>query len=191
MAKEPKGANDDGAADDGTQEPEVQDNKIIIDGEEYDPQRALKTIQKQREAEAQLKADLAKYKAQEEAEAEEQKSLEQKLIDRDNQVLELKKELAVRNAAKTFRAQAAEAGIADPELALLAAQADGLVGDFDPETGQIEVGKVDFDKLVERHPVLQGKAPDGKPTGNAGRLGSGKVLTAGERFSRAVRGMDE
>lgn len=166
------------------------ENKIIIDGEEFDPQRALNTIRAQRAAENALKEKLRKYEEAEQKELEKQKTLEERLTEKTAKIQELEKQLVFRNTAAEFRIQALEAGIADPELALLVAEREGLLGDYNPETGKIEGGKVDFDILVERHPVLAGERKDKRPTGDAGRLGGGKVLTPGERFNRAVRGLD-
>lgn len=189
MPEAGKGA--EGAEQEPVTEPVVEDKKIEIDGEEYDPDRALKTIKAQRESEQALKEKLRKYEEAEQAAAEAEKSLEVKLADRDAEVSELRKGLALRDAADTFLAQAEDAGIADPRLALLVAKENGLFSTYDPKTGEIEVGKVDFDKLVEDHPVLQGEAPGRKPTGDAGRRTGGKTLTPGEIFNRSVRGMDD
>lgn len=181
-----------GAGDDKEKEviEKTADNKVIIDGEEFDPQRALNTIRAQRAAENELKEKLRKYEAAEQAELDKHKTLEERLAEKTAKIQELEKQLVSRNAAAEFQILAIEAGIADPELALLVAEREGLLGDYNPETGKIEGGKVDFDVLIEKHPVLAGERKDRRPTGDAGRLGGGKVLTPSEMFNRSVRGLD-
>lgn len=190
MSQGGEGAPEGGAAEGNEPKAQVQDNKIIINGEEFDPERALNTIRAQREAENELKEKLRKYEAAEQEELDKQKTLEERLAERNARIQELEKQLAARDAAADFKAQAEEAGITDPELALLVAEREGLLGEFNPETGKIEGGKVDFGKLVERHPILAGEKQERKPTGDAGRLGGGKVLTPSERFNRAIRGQE-
>lgn len=112
--------------------------KLEIDGEVFDPERAMKTIRTQREAEKELKAELAKYREAEEAEAEKKKSLETKVTERDQRISELEgtlTELAVRG---DFERAALEAGFDQDDLVLayMAAKEEGFLGEFDPKTGK-------------------------------------------------------
>lgn len=180
--------NDQSAEVEG-QEPEVEPDQ----GGEFDPERALATIRKQRAEEKRLKEQLAEARAAQEelqalkqAEADKQKSLEEKLAERDAEIQALKASIASGRTKEDFARQAVERGY-DPgqvELAYLAAKEQGLLGKYDPKTG--EVGKHDFETLEEKYPALQGE-PLGF-TGDAGRRPTGgQARTVNSAFNSVVR----
>ena len=169
-------------------EKEEGQKPILFGGEVFDPERAMKTIQAQRESENELKEALAVYKAAEQAEEDAKKSAAEKLVERDARIQTLEEVAAYRDAADSFKSQAEEAGISDPELALLVAKENGLLGDYDPKTGKVKIGKVDFDKLLEEHPVLAGDGTKRTDSGDAGRVGHKTALTRNDLFNAAVRG---
>lgn len=193
MVKDDAAAATDAAegntGDEAGKEETNDDKELLLDGKPFDPERAMATILKQRKSEEALKEELAEFRAQEEAKREAEKSLEQRLIEKDNKILELESGRALDRSYAAFKAEAEEAGIADPDLALLVAKEDGLLGDYDPKTGKVKKHKVDFDSLVEEHPVLAGsKASQERVPGDAGRVGGKEPRTLGAQFNRAVRG---
>jgi hypothetical protein len=178
-------AEDAKVADESAETEENENEETPAPEDDFDKERALKTIRAQREEEKRLKAELAKYKAEEEAELEKQKSLEQRLADRDADIQQLKGRLANQLVEQSFKEEAREKGIADPDLAFLAAEKAGLLGDYDPETGN--VGAHNFDKLSERFPTFEPKEAGTGPTGDAGRRGKATGKTAGDAFNESVR----
>ena len=162
--------------------------------EDFDPERALKTIHAQREAEAKALARAkeaeAKLAAIEQAEAEAQKTLEQKLEDREARIAELEASQAAKDVRTDFIAKAAEKGIADPQLAYLAAKEEDLLGAYDPKTG--DVGNHDFEALGEKYPTFAA-AEEGEEQetggfgGDAGVRGKRTKRTPGSVFNSEVR----
>lgn len=184
MAKEP-GASEEGAAEEeGT---EVEEG---TQEEEFDKDRALDTIRKQRESEAaakerakELEAELSKYRAADEEKAEAEKALEVKVAERDATIKELKGVIAQVHVKNDFLVKAASEGIADPDLAYLAAKEQGYLGEYDPKEGT--VGDHDFEALGEKFTTFKGEGF--KQTGDAGARGKGKALTPGEQFNQSIR----
>jgi hypothetical protein len=172
-------------ADESAETDESKNEETPAPEDDFDKDRALKTIRAQREEEKRLKAELAKYKAEEEAELEKQKSLEQKLAERDASIQQLEGRLANQLVEQSFKEEAREKGIADPELAFLAAEKAGLLGDYDPETGK--VGAHNFDELSERFPTFEPKEAGTGPTGDAGRRGGVSGKTPADSFNESVR----
>lgn len=186
-------AAETGADEQNTTTKETKENEaneaLLLDGKPFDPERAMATIRKQRESEDALKEELAEFRAQEAAKAEAEKTQEQRIVEKEARILELEAALAMRDANAEFKAEAEEAGIADPDLALLVAKEDGLLGTYDPKTGKVKKHKVDFDALVEEHPVLAGSRQSGERVpGDAARVGGKEPRTLGAQFNRAVRG---
>lgn len=169
---------------------------VVSNGEDFDKDRALRTIKAQREAEKALKAQLAEarkkaeaYDAAEAAKAEAEKTASERLAERDATIAELRRTLDERDIKDSFKAQAADLGVddADLDLAYIAAREQGLLGSRDPGTG--EVAKHNFDRLAELFPSLfEGGGAEGpRITGDAGRRGKGKALEPGDIFNRTVR----
>lgn len=176
----------------GTDEPEQK--SFEIDGEEFDPERAMRTIRKQRESEKQLKDELAQYREAEEAELEKQKSLETKVTERDQRISELETTLTSLVVRHDFELQARNMGYDEDELVLafMAAKEEDLLGAYDPEAG--EVGEHDFETLHERYPKLA-PSDEGEGTysvanrqGDAGvRSNKGNARTPSDQFNQSVR----
>lgn len=162
--------------------------------EEFDAERALATIKKQRAAERKLKAELAEArKAQEEldkikqAQEDAEKSAADKLAEREARIASLEAKIAEDAIKADFYRQGAERGIADLDLAYLAAKEQGLLGERDAQAGAI--GVHDFDKLEELYPALAGEGRVKDLTGDAGVRGlRGKTGTVNSQFNKAVRG---
>lgn len=181
----------EGAQDGSANEPE--EKSFEIDGKEFDPERAMRTIRQQREAEKELKAELAKYREAEEAELEKKKSLEQRVAERDQRISELEgtlTELAIRG---DFERKGLELGYdaEDLVLAYMAAKEEDLLGEYDPKTGEIEAH--DFDTLHERYPKLAPSGDEGGGQrrdrfGDAGvRSNKGNARTPADQFNDSVR----
>ena len=182
MSKEAEGAtSEEGAA---------EEEGVTIEGE-FDAERAKRTIEKQRQAEAEakervkeLEAQLAEFKTAEEEEAEAQKKLEVKLAERDQEIENLKGTISSMHIKQDFMAAAQKKGIADPELAYVAAKEQGYLGEYDPKEGT--VSDHDFDSLGEKYPSF--KAEGAEQTGDAGRRGtSGKAQTVNDQFNQSIR----
>lgn len=171
---------------------EAEAKAVKIEGD-FDPERAARTIAAQRASEEKLKAENAALKAEkserEEAEADAERSLEEKLNKRDDEIKSLKAQIA-NGAIKTdFERKAAEAGVQPDavELAYLAAEKEDLLGSADPKTGV--VGNHDFEKLAEIHPALfeEREEPSDFTHGDAGRRGAKKAKSPGKVFNDTVR----
>ena len=182
MPKE-AGALEEGAVE----EPEVEGGS---EEEEFDKERAMATIEKQREAEskakkeaADLRAELEKYKTAEEEQEEAEKALEVKLSERDATVQALEKTIADLHVQHDFVGRAANRGIEDPALAYLAAKEQGLLGEYDPKEGK--VSDHDFDELGEQYPSFKGTGV--AQTGDAGKRKMGKAQTVNDQFNSSVR----
>jgi len=181
-------ANESGTEDAGLQEPVIP-NEIQPEGE-FDSERALRTIEAQRASEEKLKKELAKYRKKEKSDEDANKTALDLLSDRDAEILTLKRNAAIRIARSEFKAEAAEAGITDTELALLVAERDGLFGEYDSVSESIETTKVDFDVLVRAHPALASKTWNQGGSSDAGRVQGKKPGTVADAFSRSVRGLE-
>lgn len=179
-----------GASEEGAAGAEGQEGSEGTE-EEFDKERALATIQKQREEEKaakerakELENELAKYREAEEQEAEKQKKAEEKLADRDARIKELEGKIAMSAIKTDFIATAVEKGIADPELAFVAAKEQGLLGEYDPKEGT--VSDHDLEALGEKYPSFRAEGTE--QTGDAGTKGKrGKALTPGEQFNQSIR----
>lgn len=182
-------------AEQASTQDEGAEDVIEFDGE-FDPERAARTIARQRAEEARLKekvaemaADLEKFKAAEAAKIEQEKSLEERLIEARREAEEARTQLQETRVESDFKTKAADLGL-DPELAYLAAKKDGLVGQFDPDTGS--VGNHDLDSLIDKYPNLVKDRSSGqrapKPGGDAGVRSPGRPKTAKDQFNEAVRG---
>ena len=170
---------------------ETTEEETIEVPEDFDPARAMKTIQAQRESEAaalaRAKEAEAKLAAIEEAEAEAQKSLEQKLVDAEARIAELVAHQAEKDVRADFIAKAVELGVADPKLAYLAAKEEGLLGDADPKTGV--VSDHNFEELGKRFPTFAVKEEVDDPGfgHDAGVRGKRTKRTVGSVFNDEVR----
>lgn len=176
----------------GTDEPESK--SFEIDGEAFDPERAMRTIRQQRESERELKEALSKYREAEEAELEKQKSLETKLTERDQRISELEGTLTSLVVRHDFELEARQMGYDEDELVLafMAAKEEDLLGAYNPEDG--EVGKHDFETLIERYPKLAPSDEGGgtyernNRRGEAGvRSTKGNARTPSDQFNQSVR----
>lgn len=161
------------------------------DGTAFDPERAKHTIAEQRKAEKALKAQLkemqdklAGYTAAEEAKLEAEKALEVKLQEREKENETLQNQIATLHVKQDFVAKAVSKGVADPELAFLAAKEQGYLGSYNPKEGN--VGEHDWEALGAKYPSFQ---TDVRPanSGEAGATGRGKVTTTSSAFNDTVR----
>ena len=180
-----------------TEAPPVEDVEVEEDNEEdvedFDKERALATIKKQRASERKLKEELREArKAQEEldnikqAQEDAEKTAAQKLDEREAKIADLERKIAETAVKADFKDVAAERGFLDLDLAYLAAKEQGLLGTLNPKTGEIEGH--DLDKLEELYPALAGEAAGGGFTGDAGIRGrQGKTGTIGGQFNQTVR----
>ena len=162
--------------------------------DDFDPERAMRTIKAQRESEEALKKELAEFRKEREereaAEAEAQKTLEQKLADREARIAELVAHQAEKDVRADFIAKAVERGVKDPKLAYLAAKEEGLLGEADPKTGV--VSDHNFEALGERFPTFATADEDEEETGgfggDAGVRGKRTKRTPGSVFNESIRG---
>lgn len=162
---------------------------------DFDKDRALATIKAQRASEKSLKAELAAAKAAEaelaalkQAEDDAKKSAEQKLAEKDAKIASLNAQIAKTAVKADFMAKATspERAYLDPELAYLAAEAQGCLGSYSPKTGQVE--EHNFDLLEEKYPALRGEGDGATLTGDAGVRRVGSANNVGSQFNQAVRG---
>lgn len=181
----------DAAKDAATKAEHEQEAAKVV--EDFDPERAMATIKKQRESEAaaiqrakELEAELAKYKSAEEQKAEAEKALEVKLAERDEALKGKDALIAELHVRLSFEREAYHKGIADPALAYLAAKEQGLLGEYNPKEGK--VGEHDWETLAEKYPSFAAStdSPIAK-TGDAGARGKGATSTPGQQFNEAVR----
>ncbi len=162
----------------------------LIGDDEFDKERAMATILKQRESERKLKADLAEARKAEaelaaikQAEEDAKKSAEEKLAESEAGRKALEVKLAAQTVRTDFLAQAA-GHYDDLELAYLAAERAGALGTV-KEDGSIS--EPNFDKLDEAFPGLGGEAPQPGRTGEAGIRSKGRTESVNTLFNRAVR----
>ena len=167
----------------------------VVEEDDFDKERALKTIRAQRESEKLNKAEIKRLKAIEAeveeakaAEAEASKGLETKLAEAEATNAKLQSQMATNKVKADFVAKAVERGYTDLNLAYLAAMDAGILGEMDPETGK--VGIHDFDTLEEKYPALEGEANEQRAfgMGDAGVRGQRGKQTVGSQFNKAIRG---
>lgn len=173
--------------------PEAIDNETSAEVEDFDPERALRTIRHQREVEKEMKARIAELEAKaskldeiEEAEREAQRSLEDKLAAREQRIAELESKIQEDAVKAAFIQEAVSRGYEDPELAFLAAKAQGVLGQYDPKTGK--VGEADLGALEERHPLLAAEAAGTRfGAGDAGTRSRKPGSSVSDQFNATVR----
>lgn len=174
----------------GATEESVAEEKKGSTEEAWDEDRAKATILKQRQAEKDAKSEIATLKkkldgftSEEDKKAEANKSLEVKVSERDATIKTQEDELAALHVKQDFENKAFNNSIADVALAYLAAKEQGLLGEFDPKTGQ--VSDHDFEELGEKYPSFKGKVTG--QTGDAGVRSRGKAATVNEQFNDTIR----
>ena len=186
-------------AEEAAQEAKLADAKAeeeaadeALESEDFDKDRALATIRKQRASEKSLKADLAKARTAEkelaeirQAEDDAKKSSDEKLAEANARVDALESKLSKQAIRNGFLVEAGDR-YDDLELAYIAAERAGALGTVDPKTG--EISDPDFDKLDEAYPGLGGEIPKPKATGDAGIRSRGKSRSVGSAFNDAIRG---
>ena len=185
-----KAAEDQKAADE-------EADKALLEDEEFDKERALATIRKQRKVERDQKDELKRLRAIEAKVADDaqkvadaDKTNEEKLAQSEAREAALKVQLDDVEVRADFEREALseEIGIdpEDLELAYLAAKEQGLLGKRDPATGLVEGH--DFDKLAEKYPALLGGGGSSQSrTGDAGKQGRGKKNSVGAAFNKEIR----
>jgi hypothetical protein len=166
---------------------------VEFDGE-FDAARAKKAIEAARAEAKKLKSKLErqggkldKFEKAEADKAEADKDNEQKLVDRDAEIVALKSAAESREVKSDFIDEAEKRGYTNPKLAYLAAVEQGLLGKYTPKTGA--VGDHDFAALEESHDLFAteaGRTGD-QATGDAGARGGGTTTGVAGAFNRAVR----
>lgn len=178
----------------------VEDEKAadaaLLEDDDFDKERAMKTIHAQREVERKQKEELKELRAikatrdeEAEAKANADRTAEEKLAKSEAAQQVLRDELDAEKVRADFERQALseEIGIdpEDLELAYLAAKEQGLLGTRDPDTGLVEGH--DFDTLAEKYPALLGGGGTSQGrTGDAGRKTTGKKNSVGAQFNKTV-----
>jgi hypothetical protein len=187
-----KAKAEDEAKEKAKAEAKAEEDVLKIEGE-FDPERALTTIRAQRKVERELKAELAELRSlkdekaeAEAAEVEAAKGQETKIAERDATIESLNVRLGKQEVEYDFKTKAAALGVEDLDLAYLAAERAGLLGDYDEKAET--VGDHDFDKLAEKYPSIIGESSDDtRQTGDGGARKSGKKADVGTQFNRTVR----
>jgi len=194
MAQDADAASTEDAAgtDDNTDVKEGSQDGQESTEDQWDPERAKATILKQRESEAALKAQvkemkeaLAQYQEADEAKAEAEKTLETKVAERDQALKAKDAEIADLHVRYSFEKEALVRGVADPELAFLAAKEQGFLGQYDPKVGT--VGEHDWDGLGEKYSSFKTQQDAQASSGDAGARGKAKADSPGDQFNAAVR----
>lgn len=183
----------EGGAEAAEEEESTQEGGGVEFEGEFDAERAKRAIENARAEEKRLKAKLAekeealsKYEEIEKEAAEAEKSAEQKLAERDSEIRSLKDKIALIEQKHDFITKAAQRGYSDPALAFVAAKEQGLLGTYDPKTGNVD--EHDFEKLEESHPTLAaeaGRRGEGA-TGDAGARGRTRTDDVGTQFNEAI-----
>ena len=127
----------------------------------------------------QQAAELQKLK---QAQMTETERLQTAAAENERRAIEAERRVAETAIRASFTEQAVANGVTDIRLAYLAAQADGLLGAYDPEKG---VGRHNFDELRKRYPHLFRAAPGGSADGGAGG-GTGAAASMNEFIRRAA-----
>lgn len=169
------------------------------DGTAFDAERAKATIETQRKAEKALKAELkeaqkaaAELAELKQAQADAEKTAQELLAEREATVAAKDAQIAKLQVQHDFEVKAAGLGIADPALAYLAAEQQGLLGNYDPKAGT--VGEHNWEMLGEKYPSFATQSDDaggdtgGTDSGDAGKQRRGKAMTTADQFNQAVRG---
>lgn len=192
MAETPEGTEPTTDTDAGENDPATEPEEIEVPAD-FDPVRALKTIKAQRESEAAAKAELKALKdekaAAEKAEADKNKSLEEKLTEAEATLASLNLKIQEDRIRADFMKMAEDRGYEDPDLAYVAAKDAGILGTYASETET--VGAHDFDKLEKRYPLLAAEAEDRNRlnTGDAARRShGGRTVSVGQSFNDSIRG---
>jgi len=114
-----------------------------------------------------IKAELGKLKQSQMSDLE---KLTQAASENERRAIAAESRIAQTEIKADFVERAIAAGVTDIRLAYLAAQAEGLLGAYDPDKG---VGKHNFEELKKRYPNLFRAGAGGSADGGAG--GGGKV----------------
>ncbi len=109
-----------------------------------------------------IKAELGKIKQSQMSDIE---KLTQAASEHERRAIAAESRIAQTEIKADFVEKAIGAGVTDIRLAYLAAQAEGLLGAYDPDKG---VGKHDFDELKKRYPHLFRATTGGSADGGAG-----------------------
>jgi len=114
-----------------------------------------------------IKAELTKLKSAQMSDIE---KLTQLASEHERRALEAEMRIAQAEIRADFVEKALAAGVLDIRLAYLAAQAEGLLGSYDPEKG---VGEHNFKELQKRYPQLF--RPPSVGSANAGERGTDRI----------------
>lgn len=128
----------------------------------------------------QQAAELQKLK---QAQMTETERLQTAAAENERRAIAAEARVAATEIRADFAEKALAAGVTDIRLAYLAAQADGLLGDYDPEKG---VGRHNIEELRKRYPHLFRAAPGGSADGGAGG-GTRAAASMNEFIRRAAR----
>ncbi len=127
-----------------------------------------------------IKSELTKIKQSQMSDLE---KLTQAASEHERRAIAAESRIAATEIKADFVEKAIQAGVTDIRLAYLAAQAEGLLGAYDPDKG---VGKHDFAELRKRYPNLFRASSSGSADGGAG--GAGKVGNSMNDFIRRAAG---
>lgn len=118
----------------------------------------------------ELKASLAEYRKLKESQKSDVEKLTQIASEHERRAIAAESQIAATEIKADFVEKAVAAGVTDIRLAYLAAQAEGLLGSYDPDKG---VGKHNLEELKKRYPHLFRATTGGSADAGAG--GSGKI----------------
>lgn len=124
------------------------------------------------------KAELDKIKQSQMSEME---KLTKAASENERRAIAAEGRIAQMEIRADFVEKAVAAGVTDIKLAYLAAQAEGLLGAYDPDKG---VGKHDFAELKKRYPNLFRAGAGGSADGGAG---AGQTAGSGKSMNEFIR----
>jgi len=116
-----------------------------------------------------IKAELTKLKQSQMSDLE---KLQHAASENERRAIAAESRIAATEIKADFVEKAIAAGVTDIRLAYLAAQAEGLLGAYDPDEG---VGKHNFEELKKRYPHLFRAMTGGSADAGAGADGSGRT----------------
>ncbi len=130
----------------------------------------------------QLKAAAAELEKIKQSQMSETEKLQKLASEHERRAIVAESRIAATEIKADFVEKAMAAGVTDIQLAYLAAQAEGLLGAYDPDKG---VGKHNFEELRKRYPHLFRAAPG---SADGGAKGSGNIGNSMNDWIRRAAG---